>query len=42
MREACIGIGAHTHYWDETARAVGEELDRRLLGLQPRPEGGAP
>jgi hypothetical protein len=42
MREACIGIGAHTHYWDETARAVGEELDRRLLGLQPRPDGGAP
>ncbi len=33
--EACIGIGAHTHYWDETAPAVGEELDRRLLGRQP-------
>jgi hypothetical protein len=31
MREGCIGIGAHTHYWDETAPAVGEELDRRLL-----------
>ena len=30
MREGCIGIGAHTHYWDETAPAVGETLDRRL------------
>jgi hypothetical protein len=30
MREGCIGIGAHTHYWDETAPAVGEALDRRL------------
>ena len=30
MREGCIGIGAHTHYWDATAPAVGEELDRRL------------
>jgi hypothetical protein len=33
MREASIGIGAHTHYWDETAPAVGEALDRRLLDV---------
>ena len=31
MREGCIGIGAHTHYWDATAPAVAEALDRRLL-----------
>lgn len=27
-RELCLGAGAHTHYWDETARAVAEELQR--------------
>lgn len=26
-RELCIGGGAHTHYWDETAPAVGVEVD---------------
>lgn len=26
-RELCIGSGAHTHYWDAAAGAIGEELD---------------
>ncbi len=25
--ELCIGPGAHTHYWDETAAAIAETLD---------------
>ena len=29
-RELCIGAGAHTHYWDATAPAVGHELDLLL------------
>lgn len=31
-REFCIGSGAHTHYWDETAPEIALELDR-LVGL---------
>jgi hypothetical protein len=31
-REFCIGAGAHTHYWDETAPEIAVELDR-LVGL---------
>jgi hypothetical protein len=27
-REFCIGAGAHTRYWDETATAIATELDR--------------
>ena len=27
-RERCIGAGAHTHYWDDTAPEIAEELDR--------------
>jgi hypothetical protein len=26
-RELCIGAGAHTHYWDSTAKAIAVELD---------------
>jgi hypothetical protein len=26
-RELCIGAGAHTHYWDATAKAIAIELD---------------
>ena len=29
-RELCLGAGAHTHYWDATARAVALELDRLI------------
>jgi hypothetical protein len=25
--EECIGAGAHTHYWDDTAPEVGAMLD---------------
>jgi hypothetical protein len=28
--EACIGLGAHTHYWDRTAPDVGDQLDRLI------------
>jgi hypothetical protein len=28
--EFCIGAGAHTHYWDETAPAIPIELDRLI------------
>jgi hypothetical protein len=26
-RELCIGIGAHTHYWDASSKAIAIELD---------------
>jgi hypothetical protein len=26
-RELCIGAGAHTRYWDATAKAIAIELD---------------
>jgi hypothetical protein len=28
--EFCIGAGAHTHYWDETAPMIAQELDRLI------------
>jgi hypothetical protein len=28
--EFCIGAGAHTHYWDETAPMIALELDRLI------------
>lgn len=30
-REFCIGAGAHTHYWDETAPAIAAQLDCLIL-----------
>jgi hypothetical protein len=40
-RERCIGSGAHTRYWDETAPEVAAELDR-LIGVAAakRPQDG--
>ncbi len=39
-REYTIGAGAHTHYWDGTAAAVGLELDRIIEHvLAGRPAG---
>ena len=32
-RERCIGFGAHTHYWDETAREIALELDRLVRSI---------
>jgi hypothetical protein len=29
--EMCIGLGAHTHYWDRSAPEIGKELDRLIL-----------
>jgi len=29
--EACIGAGAHTHYWDDTAPDVAELLDQLIV-----------
>jgi hypothetical protein len=29
----CIGVGAHTHYWDATAPSVGERLDDLILEI---------
>ena len=28
--DKCIGAGAHTHYWDKTAKAIALELDRMI------------
>jgi hypothetical protein len=28
--EACIGAGAHTHYWDDTAPDVARALDQLI------------
>jgi hypothetical protein len=36
-REVCIGAGAHTHYWDETAKAVALELDALIDGALAQP-----
>ena len=30
--EECIGVGAHTHYWDRTAPEIGRRVDE-LVGL---------
>jgi hypothetical protein len=29
--ETCIGLGAHTHYWDRSAPEVAEMLDQMIL-----------
>jgi hypothetical protein len=29
-REFCLGVGAHTHYWDKTAPEVAQEIDRLI------------
>ncbi len=29
-REFCLGVGAHTHYWDKTAPEVAWEIDRLI------------
>jgi hypothetical protein len=31
IREACIGAGAHTHYWDDTAPEVARLLDELIV-----------
>jgi hypothetical protein len=45
-REACIGPGAHTHYWDDTAPDVAAFLDdliaEAVQGGQVVPPGRMP
>jgi hypothetical protein len=46
-RELCIGAGAHTHYWDSTAKAIAVELDllltdARRLAVRVANDTGAP
>jgi hypothetical protein len=31
--EFCIGSGAHTHYWDDTAPMIARELDRLIADI---------
>ncbi len=31
-QEACIGLGAHTHYWDRSAPDIALMLDRLIVG----------
>lgn len=38
VAEACIGNGAHTHYWDTTAPDVAERIDA-LISVADRPLG---
>jgi hypothetical protein len=33
--EMCIGLGAHTHYWDRSARDVAAQLDRLIRSSGP-------
>lgn len=42
--EACIGVGAHTHYWDRTAPDVAERLDElvRMALAEAPPRGPGP
>ena len=35
-REACLGAGAHTHYWDDAAPQVGQQLDWLVGEVQAR------
>lgn len=37
MREFCIGVGGHTHYWDETAPEIAHELDRLIREAKKNP-----
>lgn len=42
--EMCIGLGAHTHYWDRTAPDVAHAIDalvREAAAAAPRPPDGA-
>jgi hypothetical protein len=44
--EVCLGAGAHTHYWDETAPSVAQVLDRLITTPaadlpRPAPTAGA-
>ena len=32
-KEFCIGAGAHTRYWDETAIDIAQELDRLIKDI---------
>jgi hypothetical protein len=32
-KDLCIGPGAHTHYWDHTAKTIGEKLDKMIAGV---------
>jgi hypothetical protein len=46
-RELCIGAGAHTHYWDATAKAIAVELDLLItdatkLAVRVSKDTGAP
>lgn len=43
-RELCIGAGSHTHYWDDSAKAIALELDSLIdsaLGLPILPTPAA-
>ena len=31
MVESCVGPGAHTHYWDESADVIGAQLDALVV-----------
>jgi hypothetical protein len=31
VSEMCIGLGAHTHYWDETAPDIRDQLDSLIV-----------
>jgi hypothetical protein len=35
--EMCIGLGAHTHYWDETAPDIRDQLDLLIVKSSPTP-----
>jgi hypothetical protein len=41
-RELCVGSGAHTHYWDDTAPAVGVEVDLLVEDVLQRVGHGVP
>jgi hypothetical protein len=46
-RELCIGAGAHTHYWDATAKGIAIELDLLIsdasrLAMRVARDTGAP
>lgn len=35
VKEMCIGMGAHTHYWDKTAPDIAEQIDDLVQRVTP-------
>lgn len=41
VTEMCIGLGAHTHYWDQSAPDITDRLDEMILAVCSKAEARA-